>query len=348
MARVSRPDEENKETADPTQGQPEALGGAEAAQAAGGGGGGGTAAAPQRARFTDISRLLNANQGQGQRVANNAISGAEQLAQSAQSQLGAAQGQYQQQVATATPKGYTAAPNVAAAAPKAQVVLPTPYSPAPPQNGLARAAAAPTPVNTFSSPITMDAARAAAGSSYTGPTALGNSSVNLAPVAGAYNNAEQAYQALAQSPSHGTGGAGVLDDALALHESGGQLKAAAGRFQGLRDQFNQATTDTTASDAAKASTTKSAAAGQADVDAYDTKQAADAKAATDDQNKKFQQEQKEDSDYQSFLRGGLGFGDPRLAGHSLNGFNNTIDGIPARDWFHQNYPSQSWLTNYSR
>lgn len=246
MARVSRPDEEGT---DPTVDPNAELGGAALPDAGGGGGGGAPSAAPARSRFMDISRLLNANQGRGQEIANKAIAGAGALAGQAQQQLGAAQGAFQQQVAAGTPAQYGVAP------------------PAVPQGGGlgggGRGAVAGVNGNTAPN---IAAAQTAAQSSYTGPTALGNSSVNLTPVTAAYDKAGQAYQALPQSASGKSGGAGVLDDALAQHEAGGQLRQVAGRFQGLRDQLSRATTNTIASDAAKAATAKSAAAGQAAVD----------------------------------------------------------------------------------
>jgi hypothetical protein len=299
-------------------------------------------------RFLDIQRLLNANAGQGQRIAQSAIGAANTYAGQAQQQLNSAKDAYGQQVAAGTPKAFT--PPSTPLTQGTQIgSTASPARTGSPWAGLTPASAAGTstlPVGrattTLNVPVndarTTAAANQAAQATYTGPHSLADTKgVDVSSIQGAYQRADDAYKALGQSPATllgRTGGVGLLDDALAQHEAGGQLKAASQRFPGLRAQLDQAIGNTAPADSAAMTAEGTANAAKS----YLGQQAADENQASVNQqeadNAAFQSQQDDESAYQHFLADGNG----RMAaltrlGARMNGFNNTIDGMSPKDWF---------------
>lgn len=340
MARVSRPDQDQKEqdpNAQPQDGDPNSqpvgagvdapvqAGVAPGASAAGSGT---TAAAPavHRDKFQNLSRLLYANQGQGKAVANEAIHGADTLAHDAGSQLAKAQSTYSDAVKAATPAAFD------------------PYASFQ-QTDEDRANADrlygadtwKTLVN--SSPQVQAGAQAATQQTYTGPNSIEDTvGVDPAKLASSFDNANQAYNAIAQSPSRRTGGVGAFDNFLAGQEAGGDLRAARQRFQGLRDQLAGASTDTSKADAARAQVAAQAqgaqdfinntnAVNQNALDAQQAQNNASEARVADDKNA-----------YQQFLNNGssfvspMGFGVPGPDGHVILRTN----GQSMQDYFNQN------------
>lgn len=273
------------------------------------------APAPQRSRFNDISRLLYANQGQGQRVAQNAIQGTQHLADAATSQLGAAQNAYSSAAQAGSAGAYT------------------PTAPAPISRGASGlvAGARPTTAVNLDSGSQLANATAALGATYKGPNSLEETpGVDASRLAQSFDQARQSANTLAINPSHRTGGAGKFDDFLAQHEAGGDLKAAQKRFGGLRSQLTAAQGNTSAADAGRARVAAGNTAAQGVVDtnnaavARETQQAADATNAAD------AAAQDDEGAYQNFLA------HPNINLMNIpgfNGFNHTINGVPIRDWY---------------
>lgn len=249
-------------------------------------------AAPQstpQGRFMDIQRLLNANKGQGAGLAQRAVSTADRYAGLAQQQLGQAQTAYQQQVKAGTPTAFNyTSPTPAAPPPPPSIPALTGWG-MPASSGLARAPAA-SP-NYSGLPTDPAAAQNAATATYTGPHSLADTrGVDLAALNQSAQQAQQAGQALGSESGVSTllgtgGGMGALDAALAFGEGGSALRSAAPRFGSILDQLRTAQGDTSAADAAQASATKTAAAGNqalADQAAQATQTQLDQQRAADD------------------------------------------------------------------
>lgn len=225
-----------------------------------GGTGGATAAAPapRQGRFQDINRLLYANQGQGQAVAQQAIGAAQGKADTAQSQLNTAKGAYQAQAQQ---------PAVTQ-----QAVVAQPQPPVVQGAGGLRGSRATTQVNVAPDYGTLEQQAAA---TYTGPRNFNETKgVDQAALQGAFTDAQRAASSLTQPAGVSallgrTGGAGAFDNLLAQHEAGGALHAAGGRLGGIRSMLDAAIRDTAPADAARAATEKAATSAQAALAARD-------------------------------------------------------------------------------
>lgn len=208
---------------------------------------GGTAApaAPKAPpRFNDISRLLYANQGQGKKIANNAIQSVTQKATDAQSQLQGAQAAY----------GAQAGAGAASFNPS-----PAPAPVVGGSGGLTAAGRQTTQLNTGPS---LQEAQDIAQATYNGPASLATTTgVDAGKLQQSFASAEDAANSLPDLP-----GTSLLDSVLAQHEAGGDLRGTAKRFSGLQDQLNSALTDTSPADAARAATTKAAHGAQSYLD----------------------------------------------------------------------------------
>jgi hypothetical protein len=318
-------------------------------------------------RFVDIQRMLYANKGQGQRMAQGAIDTASQLATSAQQQLRGAQQAYQTQAQAGTPKAFSAytPPPVqsAAAAPRAAAPAMSSWTGAAPVaqqaggwGGFASKAPAATSANqtlpgqratTTQNTVapTPEQAQAAVDARYTGPHSLQDTQgVDPAALSASFQNAYQAGQALGTSPSallHQSGGIGALNDLLTHNEAGGDLRAAKAKFSGIRDQLTSALGDTSAATAGANSAAATQAAGKAEIARQAQETADETQRQTDDANAQFSADQERDNAYQSAGRNVASLnGFLRTLGlpGSVNGFNGTIDGVPVHDWWNAHWP----------
>lgn len=250
-------------------------------------GGGGSAAQPQRqSQFQNISRLLYANQGQGQQLAQNAVNTVGAKAGAAQAQLNNATRAYQTQAQGVVPQS---------------VIRPVTVQGPPTSSGTGgltgagRSGRTTTQVNTQpppDEPTDWDQVQRIADSVYTGPKSLLQAQgVDQAGLSGAFTDAARAAGALKSQSGiaallgHG-GGVGALDSILAGREGRDALQAGISRFGNIRDMLNNAVKDTSISDAAAAETAKRAAEAQgaikdrdAAIQAAETKKTNDANAA---------------------------------------------------------------------
>ncbi len=314
MARVSRPDEEQQKLAGEVAAQaPEGAAQDDTAAAQG--------VAPRRSKFQDISRLLYANQGQGKRVAQRAIAGADSLANAAQQQISGARTAYTQAAQAGTPAGFstTSAPPVV-------------------QGGTLANPSTTTTLNYNVAP-NISRLETAANATYQGPNSLAETNgVNLANIYGAVDRAGQAYNTLDRNPSGNSGGVGKFDDFLAGQEAGGDLRKARARFQGLRDSLGQAVKDTSASDEARRLTGESAARAKEALGAEHTRATADEAARVQAENDAANARGDDDSAYSNWLQ--LANSAPGMAsvdGFSVyNPFNGTINGLTPRQYYEQN------------
>jgi hypothetical protein len=365
MARYSFIDSQKPEQDDP-QAQEQVPSSFAASGASGASG-----AAPAKAatgpsgRFMDIQRMLYANKGQGQKLAQGAIDTASSLAARAQGQLNSANQAYQTQVKAGTPKafsGYTPPPvQSAAGAPRPATPAMNPWTgatqveptggswggftakgpAATPANQTLPGARPTTTLNTIAP--TAEQAQAAADARYTGPHSLTDTQgVDPAALSASFQNAYQAGQALG-SPSilaHQSGGIGAFNDLLARSEAGGELNSARQRFSGIRDQLSKALTNTAPADAAAAQAAATQAAGTKELARQAQETADETQRQTDEANAAFTGQQDRDNTYQTALsRGALT--DPMLRQQlgitSFNAFNSTVNGMPLKDWWDANW-----------
>jgi hypothetical protein len=311
-------------------------------------------------RFVNIQRLLTANQGQGSKLVGQAIGNADQLANSAKSQLDQATGAYASQAQGAVPKAFTpsqvltppGSPTAPAAPPAAGVRM-TPISapaaapqtpgfrlsaPASPFAGpKSPASVAPATSQPYSPLANQTMAQQAAQATYAGPQSLADTrGVNMDAVTRAFQNASAAGNALGTPGGVAallgrTGGIGAFDQLLAQHEGTADLNAARGRFSGLQDLLTSAATNTAPADAAKAATAGVAQGAQGYLDQQAAAQVAATQKAGDEANAA----SKADTDAQAALAA-LKAGHGGIGGMAATGAaGQVLSGSLSLDWLKQ-------------
>lgn len=343
MAYVLGQDEEEKD---------EAAGQATPQAAASTGGAPVPAAAPKAPKaggFVDIRRLMNANQGQGQQLAQRATTRVENAANRAQGALQQAQGAYQQKVQAATPQGFSAAAPVYTPPPMPQVargaVATTAGAPGMPRvasGPVATTAPSPRPAapvlpDTSISAADRAAAEAAATAGYSGPNTVQDTGQQWADAQRAFVDAKDAFGALGREGGvSALVGGGALEDLLA----GGAGRAASRRFEGLRKQFEGAAKDTSVADAARKQAEQSRAGAQRYLTDADKAQAALDLRRTDEMNNAESSRLADEDLWERFSRdfypawqSGAFSDDPGLVG--IRGVNPN-DEASVRRWFDAN------------
>lgn len=274
------------------------------------------APAPRQGRFRDINRLLYANQGQGQAVAQQAIGAAEGKVNVAKSQLAGATGAYQAQAQAAVPqqqvvRAQSAPPLVQGAGPGSgeEYVAPGRNVPG---GALQRGSRATTQVN-IAEPPTPDyaALEQQAAATYGGPRSFNETKgVDQAALQGAFTDAQRAASSLTQPAGVSallgrTGGAGAFDNLLAQHEAGGALRAAGGRLGGIRSMLDAAVKDTSASDRARGATEGVAASARGALADRDRRIQDTMNRQTQSDNAAEAQRQADEADFETFVTKGL-------------------------------------------
>ena len=275
--------------------------------------GGGAAQAPQAQRpgkFQDISRLLNANKGQGERLAQRAVGAVTDKANAAQNQLQSAQGAYRTQAQASVPQAQQQV--------RPQVV----------QGGSLFNPRQTTTQNVAGPDYAAMQRQAEA--VYGGPARLAETQgVDTAALSRSFTDAERAANTLTAPAGVSallgrTGGGGLLTDLLASREGGSTLRAAKERFGGLREMLSSALGDTSAADHARTATEAAAAEARgglaqrdADAQAFMDRQTAERAAAES-------QRQQDESLYEQFM---TQWPMAEFAGRSFDGTE-----MPSRLW----------------